>query len=603
LELHALNEASARILHDGQLGNRADSAHRLEHDGQVTLTVHDSGHTGVISTTQLIGQEGAILEVVIGLNLAVLEVVGNQQDLQLVIGHELRADEVEGSGGGLAADAVVDHTRTLGLLSQSLIHGIIGIQDTHDVGRNTNTEVAVSDVPIVLHLHGALIQEGNELTLQPLQVAVSKVSRSLEAELSIELMTGIQTLLQTLILHARADHSDVLGHGSDDISVSKMLNAVADIGTSFLRQADLDMRTSRDQELLEVVLESSVDGVSMLSMRNGSIEVHLGDLTIGMQIGQHGTIEIELSIHIHGLHGTISLLALKGASQSVGLTIEVRSSTLGHGDVLLLDDLTINSSLDLGNTDITVHTEQGVRASGKDSQVLATSTRNQTIGQGLNLDLSLVDEGDLSIGGQSIDQIFLVLIGRSLNGRNDLFDLNDLLLQSAGVIQTMQDSLIRSTHGGSNRSSQGNQAGHNSGLVHGTAIPLVHVVHEHLSSGLSVLLQHGIELLITEQLGIMLIHGTSDHISSVLDLHGAHLNTTNTLIANGIGATLQTSNNISNVVALIIHATKQLGHIVCLLSNIKIFVFENTNVIYATRPGSYENLLIVTRILLTKTSL
>nr|DAO98225.1 MAG TPA: hypothetical protein [Bacteriophage sp.] len=574
MELDALNEASARVLHDGQLSNRANSADRLEHDGQVTLTVHDSGHTGVIRTAQLIGQEGTILEVVIGLDLAVLEVVGNQQDLQLVIGHELRADEVEGSGGGLAADAVVDHTRTLGLLSQSLIHGIVGIQDAHDVGRNTHAEMTISDVPVVLHLHGALIQEGNEFTLQPLQVTISEVGRSLEAELSIELVTGIQTLLQTLILHARADHSDVLGHGSDDISVSKVLNAVADIGTGFLRQAHLDMRTSRDQELLEVVLESSVDGVSMLSVRHGSIEVHLGDLSISMQISQNGAIEIELSIQVHGLNSTISLLALEGASQSVGLTIEVRSSTLGHGDILLINSLTINSGLDLGNTDIAVHTEQGVRTSTKDSQVLATSTRNQTIGQGLNLDLSLVDEGSLGIGGQSINQVFLMLIGRSLDGGDNLFDLNELLLQRTGIIQTMQDSLVRSTHGSSNRSGQGNQAGHNSRLVHGTSVPLGHVVHEHLSSSLSILLQHGIKLLATEQLRIMLIHGTSNHICSILDLHGTHLSTANTLIANGVGATLQTSNNISNVVALIKLATKQLGHIVCLLSNIKIFVLK-----------------------------
>ena len=115
-KLHTLNKAGTRFLHDGQLGNGANSGHRLEDHGQVTLTLHDSGHTVVIRTTQLIGQEGTVLEVVIGLDLAVLEVIGNQQDLQLIIIDELRADEVEGSGGGLAADAVVNHTRTLSML-------------------------------------------------------------------------------------------------------------------------------------------------------------------------------------------------------------------------------------------------------------------------------------------------------------------------------------------------------------------------------------------------------------------------------------------------------------------------------------------------------
>lgn len=49
-----------------------------ENNGEISLTVYDSRLNMVIGTTQLVSQERAILEVVVGLNLAVLEVVRNQ---------------------------------------------------------------------------------------------------------------------------------------------------------------------------------------------------------------------------------------------------------------------------------------------------------------------------------------------------------------------------------------------------------------------------------------------------------------------------------------------------------------------------------------------
>ena len=509
----------------------------------------------VISTTQLIGQEGAILEVVIGLDLAVLEVVGNQQNLQHVVVDLLGGDEVEGGGGGLAADAVVDHTRTLTFLVHGLIHGIVGIHDTQDVGRDADTEVAVGDVPVVLHLHSDLIQEGDELTLEPLQVTVSKVCGSLKGELSLKHMTFIQALLQTLVLHTGADDRNVFGHSSHDVGVSKVLDRVLDIGTHFLRQAHLDMRTSGNQELLEVVAEGGVNGVGMLSMIHGGIEVHLLDALISTQVDHDGTGEVDLGVNASMDNLTRSSLQIEHARQDIVLSIEVGDSTLGHVDLVSGDNLTSNLGLDLGDANITVDAVQRI-LTNQQRQILASRTGLQAVDQSLDLDLGTIHEGNLGIGSQSIDQLFLFIL-ISLDGRGDSFDLHDLLIQGASIEQTMQDSLVRSTHRGSDRRSQGNQGRHGGRLRQGGLI-LQQVVLEDLSNGLSVLLQHVVKALVLEEVGVMLQHHGLDLVRHVLNFDLRDF-LTGRLIDHGVAALTQFLNNVLNVAALI-HTAKQSAH-------------------------------------------
>ena len=127
LGLGALDIHHAAVLLDGHVVHSDPGAQRLEDDGQVPLAVHDGRLDMVVGPTELISQEGAVLEVVVGLDLAVLEVVGNEQHAQLVILELLAGDEVEGSSAGLAADAVVDDTRTLALFSHGLVHAVVGI--------------------------------------------------------------------------------------------------------------------------------------------------------------------------------------------------------------------------------------------------------------------------------------------------------------------------------------------------------------------------------------------------------------------------------------------------------------------------------------------
>ena len=556
LELGALDVHHAAVLLDGHVVHGDPSAQRLEDNGQVPLAVHDGRLDMVVGPTELISQEGAILEVVVGLDLAVLEVVGDEQHAQLVILELLAGDEVEGSGAGLAADAVVDDTRTLALFSHGLVHAVVGIQDAQDIGRHAHAEVAVGDVVIVLHLHGALVQEGNELTLDPLKVAVGEVAGSSEGEASLEHMTLVQALHQPLILHAGADHSDVLSHRSDDISVGEMLNAVGDISPSFLGQAHLDVRTSRHDELLEVVAEAGVNGMGVLSVRNGGIEVHLGHAVISPQVLQNGAIEIDLGGYIGIYDGAVGLLNLEHAGQGVGLGIEVGNSALGHADLVLGDHFPIHGGVDLGDTDVAVDLEEVVLTL-EQRQVLAGIAGNQTINQGLHLDLGTIHEGNGSIGSQGIDQVFLLVAAGRLDNGSDLFDLDHLLVDRPGIKQTMQNGLIGSPHGGGDGSGQGNQVGHSRRLGQ-HVLHLGDVVLEDLGNTVRVFLQHTLSLG-GQNRTVMLQHHIADLVGHVGNLHAGDAPASYAFIADGVGTFLQLGNNITNVAALTLTA-KQNAH-------------------------------------------
>lgn len=493
--------------------------------------------------------------------------------MNLIITELLTGDQVEDGGGGLDADAVVDDAGTTGLLGHGLIHTVIGIQGPQHIGADADTEVAVGDVVAVLHLQGAHIQEGDELALQPLQVSVSKVVGSLIGEAGLILVTGIQTSLQPLVLHAGGDHCDVAGHSRHDVGIGEVLDAVGNISPHLLRQAHLDVGTGGHDELLHAVLEGCVDGVSVLVVRHGGIEEDLLHAGIAAQIAQDRLVEIDLGGHVCHVDTPVRPADIEQAGHGVGLGIEIGNSTLGHGDILLVDGRTLDLSLDVGYTDIAVDPEQGVLAL---QQRKILGIQLDAVNQGVNLQLGAIDEGGLSVGGQGVHQILLDLTQGSLDGRGDLFDLHGLLIDRAGIEEAVQNGLVGGPHGGGNAGGQGDQAGHQSRFVHAGAGDaavrgiLHQVVLQHLDHVLGILGQHmaqGILVAVVDvgPAGVMLKHKGADLVHHVLDLDGSDGRAANGFIDKG--TTLKSLEDVADVAAFV-HTAKQCAHFLLLLSDI-----------------------------------
>lgn len=557
-----LDEAGTIGLHDRHVGDFDDGRQRAEDNWHVALAVHDSGLYMVVGAAQLVSQERAVLEVVVGLNLAVLEVVGNQQHLHHVVGELLTGDEVEHAGGGLAADAVVDDTSALALLGGRLVHGEVCVQDAQDVGRHADTEVAVGDVPVVLHLQCTLVQEGDELTLQPLEVAVGEVGRSLEGELTLELMPLVQALLQPLVLHPGGDYGDVLSHRSHDVSVGKVLDAVLDIGAGFLGQAHLNVGTGGHDELLEVVAEAGIDGMSVLGVRHSGIEVYLLDTLICAEMLHHAAVEVQLAGYVQRDDIAGVVLDLEHAGQGVGLGIEVGNRALGHTNLGLVNRAGTQIYVDSGHADIAVNLEQRILALHQ-RQLIAACTGDQTLDESFHRNLGTLHEGDRGIGCQSIDEVLSLGIAGGLDDGDDLFDFHGLLLQRTGVEQAVQHGLIGSPHRGGNGGGKGNGRRHQRRLVH-CVLGLRQVVHEDLSNGIRVLLQHVLAGL-GKDAGIMLAHEGADLVRHILDFNCTYHSAGNALIADASAAGLQLVDNGTNVTAFRI-AAKQNAHSHSLLS-------------------------------------
>lgn len=561
-----LDEARALGLADGQLSDHDIGGHRPEHDGQVPLGVHDRGLGVVVSTAHLIGQVAGVLVVLVGLDLSILAVVRDQQNLHLVVVHRLAGDEVEGVGAGLHADAVVDDAGALVLLVHGLVHAVVGVHDLQDEGRHRNAEVAVRDVVLVLQLQGRLVHEGDELALQPLEVAIGKVGGSLEGELTLVDMAGIQALLQTLILHARADHADILGHRGHDVDLGKVLDGVLDVGAGLLRQAHLDVGPGRNHELLEAVLEACVDGVGVLAVVHGGIEVNLPDAGIRAQELQHAGIEVDPGGEVQRHGGAVGLLNVEQAGQGVVLGAEVGHGAPGEADLggIHKGAAFIEGDVDAGHADVAVDLEQRVLA-GQKRQVVAGLGGINAVHQGIHHDLGAIHEGDAGIGCQSVDHILLDLIIGALDGRNDLFDVHGLLLQGLGVEQTVEGGLIGSPHHGRDAGGQGDQVGHQRRLGQG-GLGLGDVVLEHLSDVLSILFQELLQHRVAVYAGIVLVHQIPDRIGHVLDFQAGNGVARNRLVADRGGALLQLIDNARNVAALR-NAAKQYAHKSKLLSH------------------------------------
>lgn len=550
LLLHdALDVARAVGLHGGHAIDVDVGAHSLEDHGHVPLAVDDSRLHGAVGPAELIGQEGAVLEVVVGLDGRHLEVVGDQQHLQLVVLKHLAGDEVEHGGAGLHADAVVDDAGATAVLGSRLVHGVVGIQNPEDVGRHTNTEVAVGAVASVLQLQGALVQEGDELTLQPLEVAIGEVGRSIEGELSDVLIALIQSLLEPLVLHTGADHGDILGHRSHHVGVGEVLDGVGDIGPHFLRQAHLDVRAGGHHKLLEVVAEGGVDGMGVLLVGHGGIEVHLLDTLVAADEDHGGLIEVQLGGHVSGIDGAILLLDVQQQVHGVLTGAEVGLGTLSDGNVLLRNHLVLAIKVNIGarKPNVTVDAEPAVHTL-QQRNILAVHL--QTFTQSIDHDLGPGHEGLRSVGRQSVDQILILLLAGSADSGNDLFDLHGLLVDGAGVEQTMQHSLIRDAHGGGDARGQGDQVGHQGRLVHladiGDSAGLDQVVIEHLSNALGVLTDH-LGKVIVDVLTVVLVHQLHDALGHRLDLDRGKSGTGNGFIYDG--TVLEPSDDVSNVAA------------------------------------------------------
>lgn len=503
-----------------------------------------------------------------------LEVVGDQVDVHPIILELLTGDQVENGGGGLDADAVVDDARAAALLSHSLVHAVVGVQDPQDVRRHAHTEVAVGDIVAILHLQGALVQEGDELALQPLQVAVSEVVRSLEGELGLILVAGIQGLLQTLVLHTAGDDSDAVGHLSNDIPAGEVVDAVLDISAHLLRQAHFDVGPGGDHELLHAVLEAGVDGVSVLVVRHGGIEVYLLHAGIATQEQQDRFVEVQRGVHVHSDNGTVGLLDVEHAGHGVGLRVEVGDSALSHGNVLLINSLAVDLDIDVSHADVAVDPEQRI-LTGQQEQI--PGVQLDTLDQLVDHQLSAVNEGNGGVGSQGIDHVLFLVGQGSLDSGGDLLDFHGLLLQNAGVEQTMQHGLIRRTHSGRDTGGQRDQAGHQGGLIHaGTSDAAVggildNVVPDHLGNAVGVFLQHGAQGVVVPVVnvrfpGVVLEHDALDLVGHSLDLDGLQHGTGNGLADEG--ATFESSEDVVNVAAFR-HTAKQCTHNLLLLSVIK----------------------------------
>lgn len=558
----ALDPAGALGLVDGQLGDANPGLQVLEHDRQVPLTVHHGRLHMVVGAPQLVGQEARILEVVVGPHLAVLEVVGNQDHLQQVVLHHLAGDEVEGAGAGLGADAVVDDAGALALLSHGLVHAVVGIQDAQDVGGHRDAEVAVGDVPVVLHLQGALVQEGDELTLQPLQVAVGKAGGRLEGELALELVALVQPALQPLVLHTGGDDRNVLSHGGHDVGIGEVVDAVADIGPGLVRNAHFDVGPGRNQELLEVVAEGCLDGVGVLGMVHHCIEVNLLHTLIGGQGDQHALFEIDAGGDLNGHNLAVGLGDFEQGMHDIVLDIHIGAGAPGQADVLRVDDLAVQLHVDFADAHVAVHLEQPVLAL-QQGKILAALAGHQAVDQGLDLDFGPVDEHCLGVGRQSVNEVLSLGVAGGLDGGDDFLDFHRLLVQGAGVIDAVHHGLVRGTHGSGDGCGQGNQVGCDHGLVHrghaGKAGVFHQAVEEHLLCARGILLQHGFEPLIGEQGGVMLLHLLHDALRHCGSIEGVDFLTSDGLVADCGCAFLQHSNNLADVVAFSF-ATEQCTH-------------------------------------------
>ena len=409
--------------------------------------------------------------------------------------------------------------------------------------------MAVGAVALVLQLQGALIQEGDELPLQPLEVAVREVGRSIEGELSDVLATLIQGFLQPLILHTGADHGDALSHLGDDIGVGEVLDGVGDIGPGFLRQAHLDVRPGGNHELLEVVAERSVDGMGVLLVGHGGVEVHLLDTAVAAQIEQHGLIEVDLRRHIGGVDGAVVLPDVQQQVHGVLTGAEVRLGALGDGDVLLRNDLAVDLDVGALEPHITVDAEAGVLTL-QQGDILGVHL--DAVDQGIDLDLGPLHEGNLGVGGQGVDQILVLLLAGGADGRDDLLDLHGLLVDGAGIEQTMQDRLVGNPHGGRDAGRQSDQIGlksrlgDNAVLIQGGHAGVDQVVVEHLSDALGILVHQILELL-ADVGTVVLVHQLSDALGHSLDLNSGKCGTSNRLIHDG--TFLEPIDDVSDVAA------------------------------------------------------
>lgn len=577
-----LDVANARILDSGHAVDSDDRTHRAEDDGHIPLGVYDGGLHGVIRTAQLISQEGAVLEVVIGFDLAHLPLVRDQQHLHVVVFELLTGDQIEDAGAGLDADRVVDDAGAAALFGHALVQGEVGIQNPQDVGRHAHAEVAVGDVFTVLQLQSALIQEGDELTVQPLQVAVREIGRSFEGELALVLPAGIQALLQPLIFHAGGDHRDLLGHGRHDVGVGEVMNLIGDVGLLLGRQADFDVRTGRHNELLEAVPEAGVNGMGVLLVTHGGIEVDLLDHGVTAQILHGAVLEVQLGAEVGHVHRTVVLDDVEQAGQNIVLGLEVGHGALGEGDLFRLNLLAVDLSIDVSHTDIAVDGEQGILTF---QQEVVLDAQLQAVDQGIDHDLGTIHEGNGGIGSQSVDQILGLLVAGGLDGGDNLFDIHSLLIQRPGIEQPMQNGLIRSPHGGSDGGCQGDQIGHRDScliqplagghvivdLAGGVAANKLLALHQAVLEDLGriggVLMQHGLEVFV-HNASIMLGHGLADGLSQILDLNAAKCSRAYAFVYDRTAA--KTFDNVCNVTAFR-NAAKQNTHLSYLLSKIVVF--------------------------------
>nr|DAS76654.1 MAG TPA: hypothetical protein [Caudoviricetes sp.] len=517
--------------HIGDIHSRRN---RIEYDRQVTLRVYDSRHTSVVRTTDRIGQEGRILEVVVGLNRRILELIRHQNHDTSSSVHHLRRDEVEYVGRSLHTDRVVDQTRTAGLLGQGLIKHMLSIQNLQDIRRNCYTEVAVIQVVVKLNASSQLVQERNELTLQPFEVAMHEVRGRLKVEQSLEHMTALQAQVQTLVFHARADNRNLLSHCSHDVMIRKVVDHVADISLGLVRHRNFDVRTGRHGVLLEPVTIGHLNRMSVLRVLDHCIEEYLIDIfTVRGQILQNAALEVHSSrdIDLSRNFTSRSINSLVSYIQNRLTSREVRSRALLQTQGGASQRRTSSQS-DMIQTHRTIDTSQRIQTSNQ-ILILALLARSQTsLKQVSQNDLGLVNK-QVRIGLARLERVDQVLgfLTRSNYHRDNVFDLNGRLIQSAGIIHTMQRRLIRNTLGDRDGRGQGVQERNGSSLVDGSDITSSRInrnstilnqsIDKHLTNALSILLQdlahEGIFVGNTKRLRIMRKHGLLNHFFGGID--------------------------------------------------------------------------------------